>query len=135
MGDPDTAVVWPLVLRDWLAERGLELHAEAPSPDLDATLAYMAKHYGDEFYLLCGRSGEDYGHVVVGQAAAVVHDPDPVVPRGAHGLEGPVPTCGRYVAPIVRPAPSLTMRLGLYSAEAGKLDICSQRQLQNSRRS
>lgn len=49
----------------------------------------------------------------MGRGAAVVRDPDPVVPRGAHGLEGPVPTCGRYVALFVRPVPCLLTALGL----------------------
>lgn len=107
MSSPDTARVWPLALRDWLRERGLELHIKSPSCDLDETLAYMAEHHSDEFYLLAGRSGKDYGHVVVGRGGRVVHDPAPSVPRGSHGLAGPVPTCGRYVVMLTRPVASL----------------------------
>lgn len=102
LGNPDTARNWPDALQDWLAGRGLTLYSVAPSSDLATTLAYMGQHWGGEFYLLCGRSGEDYGHVVVGCGDAIVHDPDPAVPRGSHGLTGPVPTCGRYVAVIIR---------------------------------
>lgn len=107
MDKPDTARVWPDLLHLWLVERGLIGYVAAPSHDLDATLAYMAEHHGDEFYLLCGRSGEDYGHVVVGHGGRIAHDPCPSVPPGSHCLEGPIPTYGKYVAVIIRRAHSL----------------------------
>ncbi len=102
LGNPDTARNWPEELHWWLQRRGLTAYPLAPSSDLAATLAYMGQHWAGEFYLLCGRAGEDYGHVVVGCGNAIVHDPDPAVPRGSHGLMGPVPTCGKYVALIFK---------------------------------
>ena len=110
LGNPDTARNWPGELEYWLFGRGLTVYPVAPSSDLAATLAYMGQRWAGDFYLLCGRSGEDYGHVVVGCGDAIVHDPDPGVPRGSHCLTGPVPTCGKYVALAIQPLQSSPAR-------------------------
>ncbi len=43
----------------------------------------------------------DYRHVVIGCGDGVVHDPAPTS-RAAHGLTGPVPPCGKFVALMIR---------------------------------
>jgi hypothetical protein len=102
MADPDTARVWPLALRDWLARRGLEIDTLAPAGDFDDVLRYMGRFHAGDHYILAGRSGDDFGHVVVGLGGSVVHDPSPRVPRGSHALTGPLPN-GRYLAMLIRP--------------------------------
>lgn len=102
LGSAETVRIWPLMLQGWLAGRGLVLHCIPLSADLPASLAIMAQLCEGEFYLLLGKSGPDYGHVIVGCGDAIVHDPDPEVPRGSHGLSGPLPTCGKYVALVIQ---------------------------------
>ena len=101
METPESAREWPQALTAWLHGRGRVLETLALPGDLEAALAYMAAHHPREHYILAGRAGPDFGHVIIGLGGRIVHDPSPrVSDRGVSQL-GPLP-CGLYAAMMIR---------------------------------
>lgn len=122
METAERARVWPDALAEWLSGRGLELEIIAPSPDLHETMHYMRRHHPGEHYILLGRTGPDFGHVVVCLDDSIVHDPAPHVPRGVVSLKGPLPS-GRYGVLMIRPKAA---RLKREAAQRDRLLIALQ---------
>lgn len=89
-------------LAKWLHGRGMELNAPAIPGSRRAVLQHMAARYPNEHYILCGRSGRDFGHAVVCEGRKIVHDPLRGERPGS-AMKGPIPTTGRYSVIMIRP--------------------------------
>ena len=107
METAEKARTWPIALAKWLHGRGLDLDVLHPPGDVPAVLKYMAAHHPSEHYMLLGRSGPDFGHVVIGKGGKIVHDPSR---RGAPGASSPI-----IFRPIEQAASKTSLTSGLNS--------------------